>query len=79
MPIFYEIRRVNLISYKQAITQYGEENLCKIVNPKQVLTYLKHGCHPIAYMIGYDDKDVFVFLRSETSNLYELWKKHELK
>ena len=68
-----------MISYKQAVSTYGDENLCKIVNPKQVLTYLKHDCHPVAYMTGYDDKDVFVFLRSETSDLYELWKKHELK
>lgn len=78
MPIFYG-KREKLISYKQAITQYGEENLCKLVNPKQVLTYLKHNCHPISYMTGYDNKDVFVFLKSDTSELYELWKKHELK
>lgn len=66
-----------LMSYKQAVQKYGEENLVKILNPQQVLKYIRY-VQPVAYMSGYDEKDVYVFLKKETNALYTLWKEHAL-
>lgn len=68
-----------LMSYKKAVEIYGEDKLVKLLNTKQILKYIKHGAKPVAYISGYEDKDVFIFLKSDTSELYTKWIEHELK
>lgn len=50
----------------------------KLVNQRQVFLYVKNGLQPIRLESGYDDKLVYVFSRSESEELFELWRKHEL-
>ena len=51
----------------------------KIVNQRQTYLYVKNGLQPIRLENGYDDKLVYVFSRSESEKLFELWRKHELE
>lgn len=50
----------------------------KLVNQRQVFLYIKNGIQPLRLECGYDDKLVYVFSRSETEVLFEMWRKHEL-
>lgn len=63
---------------------YNIREVVRIVNPKQQDLYMLHEIYPIDIYMSYDDKSdkpirVMVFLRSETSEVYDLWKKHELE
>lgn len=61
---------------------YDLSEVVRIVNPVQAKKYIKHKVYPIDLYAGVDceNKDVliFVFLRSETEELYQLWNKREL-
>lgn len=50
----------------------------KLVNQRQVFLYVKNGLQPIRLECGYEDKLVYVFSRSESEELFERWRKHEL-
>ena len=63
---------------------YNIREVARIVDSKQWKLYLLHGIYPIDMYMSYDDKSdkpvlVMVFLRSETSDAYKLWKKRELE
>lgn len=53
-------------------------NEIKLVNQRQVFLYVKNGLQPIRLECGYEDKLVYVFSRSESEELFEKWRKHEL-
>ena len=50
----------------------------KLVNQRQVFLYVKNGLQPIRLECGYEDKIVYVFSRSNSEELFEKWRKHEL-
>lgn len=50
----------------------------KLVNQRQVFLYVKNGLQPIRLECGYEDKLVYVFSRSESEELFEKWRNHEL-
>lgn len=63
---------------------YTLKEVCRVVDQKQKTLYIKHGVYPIDIYSSVDfdtgrDITVYVFLRSETKELYELWLKHELR
>lgn len=63
---------------------YLLKEVCRIVDPKQHTLYVKNGKRPIDMYPSIDfntgrDIVVYVYLRDETSDVYELWCKHELE
>lgn len=63
--------------------EYTPDEVCRIVNWKQSNLYIKNRVFPIDIYpsVDRDGKDVtvFIYLREETKELYELWKNYELK
>jgi len=61
---------------------YTEKEVCRIINPKQQKLYLKNGAFPIDLYPSIDksgnDVIVYIFLRDETRELYNLWKNYKL-
>ena len=62
---------------------YYPKEVCRIVNPKQCLMYIKHGLFPIDMYASIDDKTgnditVMIFDRQESYPLYQAWCNHEL-
>ena len=63
---------------------YTLKEVCRVVDQKQKTLYVKHGAYPIDMYSSVDfntgkDITVYVFLRDDTRELYDLWCKHELK
>ena len=63
-----------MIKKKEVIKMFDNE--IKIVNKNQVVFYLKTGVSPIRIELGYNDRLVFVYLKEETTEVWEQWKKH---
>lgn len=62
---------------------YLPEEVCRIVNPKQYLLYIKHELYPIDVYTSVDEKTgndiiVMIFDRQESYPLYQKWCNHEL-
>lgn len=62
---------------------YNEQEVVRIVNPKQRDLYIKNRCFPIDMYPSIDkfgnDVIVYIFLREDTKDLYSLWKNFELE
>ena len=63
---------------------YSLRDVARIIDQKQQKLYIKHNAYPVDMYTTVDeitgeDKLVMLFNRSETKDLYELWKKHELR
>lgn len=63
---------------------YDINDMIRIVNSKQAATYMMHGAklYDIYSTKDYNTSEpilVFLFSKSETKELYNLWLKHELK
>ena len=62
---------------------YTEKEVYRIVNPKQAKLYIKNRVFPIDMYASIDknnnDVIVYVFLRDETKELYQLWQSYELE
>lgn len=62
---------------------YTQNEVYRIINPKQRDLYIKHRVFPIDIYPSIDsdgnDINVYVFLREETKDLYQEWLKRELK
>lgn len=56
---------------------YGEENLIKLVNIKQIVMYAKMQCQPVWIDEGYNHKLVAYYVRSETEMAWNYWKTHK--
>lgn len=64
--------------------EYCPSEVVRIVNCKQVAAYLAHNAKLLDVYSSRDFKTnepiiVFIFNREETTSLYDLWCKHELK
>jgi len=57
---------------------YEPDLMFYIVNPVQIARYLKHGA-TLYDLFESGDNLVAVFSKRETSELYKLWQRHELK
>ncbi len=62
---------------------YSSCEVCRIVNPKQYLLYIKNGLYPIDIYTSVDEKTgndilVMIFDRKESYPLYQAWCNHEL-
>lgn len=57
---------------------YDPDLMVFIENPTQIAKYLKHGV-TLYDLFDNDDNLVAAFSKRETSELYKLWQKHELK
>ena len=57
---------------------YEPDLMSYIVNPVQIARYLKHGA-TLYDLFESADNLVAVFSKRETSELYKLWQRHELK
>lgn len=75
----------NLIkNIKDKPVGYNLNDVCRILNPKQQMLYIKHGLYPIEMYTSIDSKTdndvlVMIFLREETTEAYIKWCNHELK
>ena len=54
---------------------YGKENLIKICNIKQIVTYAVLKCQPVWLDEGYDGELIAYYFKPETSMAWEYWKK----
>lgn len=61
---------------------YTEREICRIVNQLQAKMYIKNKVYPIDLYTSCDkngnDIIVYIFLRSETQEVYKAWMAHEL-
>jgi hypothetical protein len=63
---------------------YSPVDVVRIINVKQAAAYINHGAELLDIYGSRDFKTgepmlVYIFNRSETTALYDLWCKHELK
>lgn len=56
---------------------YSGEDMVYISNPLQTAKYMKHGA-TLYDVIQSQDKLIFIFSRSETRMLFDLWCRREL-
>ena len=64
-------------TFEDVKTVYGEENLIKLVNIKQIVMYAKMNCQPVWIDEGFDGKLVAYYVRSETDMAWKYWKSHK--
>ena len=57
---------------------YTENEVCRIINPKQRDLYIKHRVFPIDMKDG-KDIIVYIFLIEETKELFQQWLNHTLE
>lgn len=62
---------------------YKENEVCRIVNPKQNLLYIKNRIYPIDMYPSIDkfgnDVIVYIYLKSETKDVYQKWLNYSLE
>ena len=63
---------------------YTANEVCRIVNPKQSMLYIKHRLFPIDMYTSIDAKTgndilVMIFDKEESKELYQAWCNHELE
>ena len=59
---------------KDAIRIYGESNLIKLCNIKQIVKYATLGCQPVLIDEGYDGKLIAYYYKPETTQAWNYWK-----
>ena len=62
---------------------YTQNEVVRIVNQKQYLTYIKNGVYPIDMSASIDEKTdntilAMIFLKEDTSEVYKKWCNYEL-
>lgn len=78
-PIFYdnntsEVITIKFKSFEDVKEVYGEENLIKICNLKQIITYAKLNVQPVWIDEGYKGKLIGYYFAPETKKAWEYWK-----
>ncbi len=53
---------------------YGEDNLIKLCNIKQIVMYAKMNCQPVWLDEGYDGKLIAYYYKPETEKAWNYWK-----
>ena len=76
--------KTGLIPTNLSPRDYYLNEVCRILNQKQQMLYIKHGVYPIDIYTSIDAKTdndvvVMIFDRNETTDLYTKWCNHELK
>lgn len=61
---------------------YLPQEVIRIINPKQMLLYIKNNVFPIDIYTSIDDKNnailAMVFLKEDTTDVYKKWCNYEL-
>lgn len=62
---------------------YTQNEVVRIVNQKQYLTYIRNGVYPIDMYTSLDEKTnniilAMIFLKEDTSEVYKKWCNYEL-
>lgn len=62
---------------------YAPGEVCRILNPRQAILYIKNGLYPIDMYASIDTKTgadiiVMIFDKQESYPLYQAWCNHEL-
>lgn len=57
--------------------KYKNQDLVRIVNPKQTYFYMQQGIFPLWNEPGYNEKIVYVFLKEPTLRLFKQWREHD--
>lgn len=65
------------------VRNYLPHEVVRIVNPKQQLLYIKNNVYPIDIYTSIDDKTdnailAMVFLKSDTTEIYQKWCNYDL-
>ena len=65
------------------LRSYTQNEVVRIVNQKQYLTYIKNGVYPIDIYASIDEKTdntilAMIFLKEDTSEVYKKWCNYEL-
>lgn len=65
------------------LRSYTQNEVVRIVNQKQYLTYIKNGVYPIDMYASIDEKTdntilAMIFLKEDTSEVYKKWCNYEL-
>lgn len=80
VPYFLRIGRGCILfkfkAFDDVKQTYGEKNLVRLVNLKQIVQYAKMQCQPVWIDEGYDGKLVAYYIRSETEMAWNYWKSH---
>ena len=62
---------------------YSQKEVCRILNARQARLYMKHGAYPIDMYVSLDNNEndviVYIFLKEETSELFQAWINYELE
>ena len=64
-------------SLEDVYSVYGEENLIKICNIKQIITYATMKCQPVWIDEGYGSKLIAYYFKPETTLAWEYWKNNK--
>lgn len=71
--VLNEVDKIKFKTLKDVKEVYGEDNLVKIVNIKQILFYAKNGLQPVFIEEGYKGKLVAYFHKPSTMMLWKYW------
>lgn len=78
-----KLKNFELIETHLKPRSYFKNEIVRIINPKQKDLYIKHGVYPIDIYnsVDNDGKDiiVYIFLKSETRELYYEWNNRTLE
>lgn len=56
---------------------YGKDNLCKICNLKQILTYAKMNVQPVWIDEGFNGKLIAYYFIPETEMAWKYWRENK--
>ena len=85
IPIFYcyclyEMWKYRLLKYKSfedVKEVYGEDNLIKLCNIKQIVQYAVMKCQPVWIDEGYDGKLIAYYYKPETEKAWNYWRNNK--
>ena len=58
---------------------YKPSEVCRIKDRYQSFLYIKHGAKPVDLWVDSDDNLVMLFMKNETRELYDAYRKYQLK
>ena len=70
---------IELIKPRFQTRPYKASEVCRIKDRWQSFLYIKHGANPVDLYVDGDDNLVMLFLKDETRELYDAYRKYQLK
>ena len=55
-----------------------DDEFVYLFDKRQVTAYMKNNVYPVKVKLDKKDRIIFVFKKSETNELYTLWREHKL-